>query len=248
MTDWSELSHAYGNAADIPDLLDQAGPDAGHEVWQDLWSRLCHQGSVYTASYSAIPALAEKARGWPAPQRFDPLILAASIIASTDSPWPAELVRASLAEEIEQLTCAAAESLQHPSLNEDPVMYIHALQALLAFEGVPVWSDHLDGINNEEYEVPCPHCEIENFVAFGSYGYFSTLDSMYMRNTGTRREPLQPESPANLHALPRRLHTQALADGHPDVAEKITYVFGQATCADCGQDFRVDEAVAARWS
>lgn len=247
MTDWAQLDHAYGDAADIPDLLDQARPEAAQDVWQDLWSRLCHQGSVYTASYAAIPALAEKARSWTPPQCFEPLILAASIIASTDSPWPAELVRASLAEEIEQLIRTAAESLQYPGLAGDPVMYIHILQALLAFEGVVIWSDHLDGINDEEYAVPCPRCETENFVAIGRYGYFTTLDSMYMRHTDSHREALQPRRPQDLSPLAKRLYTQALADAQNDVAEKITYVFGQASCADCGAGFRVDEAVEALW-
>ena len=249
MTDWSRLSHAYGDAQDVPGLLAQAASsNANGRVWTDLWSRLCHQGTVYAASYAAIPALTELAGSRPVPERFDPLLLAADIVSSTDTPWEAPDVRTTNGTQINQLTALAAEALQHPSLATDSTTYVYVLQALLAFEGVEVWSEQLQGTNDEEYEVPCPHCDIENFVAIGTYGYFSTLDSMYMRDTGTRREPLKPELPDNLRALPRRLRTQALTDGHADVAEKITYVFGQATCADCGQDFRVDEAVVARWS
>jgi hypothetical protein len=81
---WSNLSHAYGNAAeiqsaprtwsrdsgfgndhdtlDIPSLLKQLesgdwirtiGVEA--EPWGSLWSALCHQGEVYSASYAAVP-------------------------------------------------------------------------------------------------------------------------------------------------------------------------------------------------
>jgi hypothetical protein len=46
MTDWSRLSHAYGSAEDIPALLDQIASDPAPERWNDLWSALCHQGSV----------------------------------------------------------------------------------------------------------------------------------------------------------------------------------------------------------
>ena len=58
---WRELRHAYGHAADVPELLRALAsspvPRAGFrdEPWFSLWSSLCHQGDVYTASYVAIP-------------------------------------------------------------------------------------------------------------------------------------------------------------------------------------------------
>jgi hypothetical protein len=54
MTDWSRVSHAYGTAHDIPALLDGAGSEPTDEVLGELWSRLRHQGTVYTASYAAL--------------------------------------------------------------------------------------------------------------------------------------------------------------------------------------------------
>jgi len=56
---WSDLTHAYGKASDIPDLLRQldklplATGDA--EPWFSLWSALAHQGDVYPASFAAVP-------------------------------------------------------------------------------------------------------------------------------------------------------------------------------------------------
>jgi hypothetical protein len=58
---WSELVHAYGKASDVPELLlalaSSTGPKTGYEEepWYSLWSSLCHQGDVYTASYAAVP-------------------------------------------------------------------------------------------------------------------------------------------------------------------------------------------------
>jgi len=57
---WSRLQHAYGDALDIPDLLRALGSSTGSktgydEPWYSLWSSLCHQGDVYTASYAAVP-------------------------------------------------------------------------------------------------------------------------------------------------------------------------------------------------
>jgi hypothetical protein len=58
---WGRLRHAYGDALDIPVLLRalglSTGPKKGYqdEPWFSLWSSLCHQGDVYTASYAAVP-------------------------------------------------------------------------------------------------------------------------------------------------------------------------------------------------
>jgi hypothetical protein len=87
--DWSALSHAYGSAEDIPDLLrrlavagseaylggsadtdeadlddveaDDETADDAEEILGDLWATICHQGSVYSATVAAVPFLAELA-------------------------------------------------------------------------------------------------------------------------------------------------------------------------------------------
>jgi hypothetical protein len=61
---WSELSHAYGNAADIPLLLAELKslpPEAGAEAepYFSLWSALCHQGDIYVGSYAAVPHIVQ---------------------------------------------------------------------------------------------------------------------------------------------------------------------------------------------
>lgn len=59
--EWQTLQHAYGAAIDIPPLLrqlsDDPRPKDGYkdEPWFSLWSALCHQGDVYSASYVAVP-------------------------------------------------------------------------------------------------------------------------------------------------------------------------------------------------
>jgi hypothetical protein len=57
---WKELTHAYGSAENVPALLRQletapAQSAYTDEPWYTLWSSLCHQGDVYTATYAAIP-------------------------------------------------------------------------------------------------------------------------------------------------------------------------------------------------
>ena len=82
---WHTLSHAYGSAGDVPALLDRARSDTrpshiSGSTWFDLWSALCHQGDVYSASYAAAPSLVEIADSRAgSPHQFDPLHLIACI-------------------------------------------------------------------------------------------------------------------------------------------------------------------------
>src|SRR5688572_15498155 len=67
MIDWSQLRHAYGAATNVPDLLARARTappprEYTDEPWYTLWSSLCHQSDVYTASYAAVPQLVSIAR------------------------------------------------------------------------------------------------------------------------------------------------------------------------------------------
>jgi hypothetical protein len=97
---WDELTHAYGGASDIPALLrdlKSAPPPANYrsEPWFSLWSALCHQHDVYTASYAAIPHVvaiaSDKQRG----ERLEHVNLIASVEAfrhkRSAPPIPADL-------------------------------------------------------------------------------------------------------------------------------------------------------------
>lgn len=82
---WSDLSHAYGSAAEIPDLLRNlvgaTSPmgDSTREPWFSLWSSLCHQGDVYDASYAAVPHIVEIGCGAAGPIDFSFFQLPAAI-------------------------------------------------------------------------------------------------------------------------------------------------------------------------
>jgi hypothetical protein len=56
---WAELTHAYGDAFDIPKLLRELeslpSSRGEREPWFSLWSALAHQGDVYSASFAAVP-------------------------------------------------------------------------------------------------------------------------------------------------------------------------------------------------
>jgi hypothetical protein len=67
---WFELTDAYGPSSEIPTLLAvllTLPPDQGQgaEPYFSLWSALCHQGDIYTASYAAVPHIARAIAGSP---------------------------------------------------------------------------------------------------------------------------------------------------------------------------------------
>ncbi|WP_328907567.1 hypothetical protein OG230_33820 [Streptomyces sp. NBC_00234] len=246
MTDWSQLSHAYGSAEDIPALLDRIASDPAPELWNDLWSALCHQGSVYPASFAALPWLADVAGGSDGEQAVSALTLAGAILAGSGQPHGAGDVRVQHAVEIGTLLSLANEHLRAAT---DRTEYVYLLEAVLSFEGVLGWSDDLAwGLTNEEYEVSCSGCEADLFIVLGERGLFSSSGDYALTEEDVDTRPLRPANPADLDGIGRRLHGIALADGRQEVADMLTYVFGDATCPDCEADFSVAAQVSARWS
>ena len=83
-SEWNRLQHAYGAASDIPDLLRRLvadpRPKKPHdEPWESLWSSLCHQGDVYTASYAAVPHIVQIALNTTGPIDFSFFLLPARV-------------------------------------------------------------------------------------------------------------------------------------------------------------------------
>jgi hypothetical protein len=81
---WKELRHAYGPASDLPSLLKAAARDLrpGHRSgtpWFELWSALCHQEDVFSASYAALPHLIALAPEHLRRRSWDAMFLASMI-------------------------------------------------------------------------------------------------------------------------------------------------------------------------
>ena len=63
---WGELTSAYGSGLEVPGLLRRLASEGVPAVpksywdgcpWTMLWATICHQGTVCTASYAAVPHL-----------------------------------------------------------------------------------------------------------------------------------------------------------------------------------------------
>ncbi|MGW1881991.1 hypothetical protein [Streptomyces sp. NPDC001970] len=243
-TDWSQLSHAYGSAEDIPGLFARLGGDKDGQVWQDLWSALCHQGSAYEASYAALPVLADIAAGRAPGEREQAVLLAGAIMASEDGPSGAGDEHERYADEIAELLRIAEELLAAATDPDAAADFVHYLESVLAFEDVPVWSSRLEGLFEGEYEVDCPVCWSDLFVAFAEYGTFASAGDYVTADPP--KAALHPAEPAELDGIAARLHGLARDAGQTGIARGLTYLFGRATCPDCETVFPVSPQVAAR--
>ena len=236
MTDWSRLKHAYGSADDVPALLDRLVPDPGDDVWEELWSRLCHQLTVYTASFAALPRLAETAGRWAPADRMMILSLCGSIVAGAQQRHRAADMRAAYAAETAELLRLTGETMRVPT---DERTFVYLLQAEMAFENVPVWDETLDRLADGEYELDgCPGCGTGLFVSLGEYGRFVTSGD-YAIEDDVPKGDLSPADPARLDQVARRIHDTAQQHGQPELAAKLLHLFGDAACPDCGAVFSV---------
>ncbi|MBD0708424.1 MULTISPECIES: hypothetical protein [unclassified Streptomyces] len=252
MTDWTKLSHAYGSAEDIPGLLERIASGREPGLWTDLWSALCHQGSVYPASFAALPRLADLTESEDRAQAVNALNLAGAIMAGAEQPGTAEDVRARHAATVARLLASVNRHLRTAT---GPTEYIELLESMLGFEGVPGWSENLSwGIVNEEYEISCPGCGTDLYIVLGEAGFFCTSTEYALPDdtadaTGTAdpagTRPLRPAVPTDPHGIGGRLHALATADGRHEIAHVLTHVFGDATCPDCSADFTVADRVGA---
>lgn len=83
---WSELSHAYGEASDVPALLRQLASDDGNPM-HELYGNIFHQGTRYQATPYAVPFVAEVALNPECTNRLDAMELLVSLAIGYDEAW-----------------------------------------------------------------------------------------------------------------------------------------------------------------
>ena len=119
--EWSQLRHAYGEASDVPDMLRELETFPPHEGYEAppyfmLWSSLCHQHDVYTASYAAVPHIIRILASAPTRAHWDFFLLPACIEISRWRGFGPEIPAAlrdayfSALQRIPSLAAAAADA------------------------------------------------------------------------------------------------------------------------------------------
>lgn len=152
-------------------------------------------------------------------------------------------IRRRYATELADLERLAVQCLALPELQDDPTSFIYLLEAVLAFRDEPVWQRHLEGLAEGEYELSCPSCESDLYLAIDDQ--IPDAGKEGSTDDGATHIPIIPADPHLLDGVGARLHRIAVDHNQPQVARQLTYLFGQTTCPDCETTFPIAEAVAA---
>lgn len=183
---WATLRHAYGAAADVPAMLRAVVGDPGGEyddVWEPIWSALCHQGTVYTASYAAVPHLVELGAGLPPARQLDCWVFVGCVARSVDAaPIPDDLQEAYLAA-IARCEPLIRATLIDGSFEQGEV--VHLLAALAAVRGHGGVANALEGLV-EGLTPTCLGCAVELTVEWDDRQSVVTVDEPASRRA--RRE------------------------------------------------------------
>jgi hypothetical protein len=241
MPDWALLKHAYGAAEDIPDLLAALSPDMKAPVWDPLWSRLCHQGTVYSASFAALPVLLATASEWAPAERVMVLSLAGSIVSGKTVAGDREGLRTEYQPIRTSLETLARETLRTPALSDTEFIYM--AKAVLAFHGDVLWGDHLEGLDDGEFPGRCPTCGHDLYLVIGQDGFFTTAEE-WVKRPETRRHPIEPADAADaLSGAAAWLHAEALQASRQALASSIRHLSGSTICPACGTRLSVEMAI-----
>lgn len=239
MTDWSRLDDAYGPADDIPVLFGNLAAENRRDTWNALWSRLCHQGSAWPATWAAVPLLWRIATQGAPEDKIQAVWMARTIVqAATYQAEGAILNRhKSLFKDFAD---AADNHLQaHPEAPD----YVQTMQAMLALSGHELWCEDLDDLTDAFFDVRCPRCATALSIAVGDYGNDSAVIDWHEGRTQQR--PLTPTGPDDTPEPGKRLLTIARRDRKTTLVRRLPYVFGTAECGPCGALFPIAPAFEA---
>lgn len=226
-------------------LFDRLGGDEDDVIWEDLVSSLYHQGSVYSASFVALPLLADVAMGRRPGDGMYALCLAGSIVAAEEQEHPRGYVLSKYPQVIAELRPLTERAIGGDCLGAHGLDYLEQLQLLLAFEGVPVWGAELSRMT---YEVVCPACSspLEIDVSPPECGVRRRDSDLVSFNSPRPTDGQgRPVPPDELNELAARLHGLAVGAGEDAAAEALTLIFGHAPCPNCGTVFSIPQQIEA---
>lgn len=163
---WSNLSHAYGKADDVPMMLrslERARSGIDRDLaWEELWSSLCHQGTIYSASYAALPFVVDLALERPSSERLLFWIFVATIavegVTRDIPPGLADAYHAALTR-----ARASVEATDWSRLDADERPWL--LSALAKLQGERAVARAVEGLIDGDIALACPACDGDVFVS-----------------------------------------------------------------------------------
>lgn len=231
---WNALDHAYGPAGDVPDLL-RAVERGEQELWDELVPCLCHQGTVYTASYAALPHIVRIGAAEPlAEQVLFWSFVGAVALSREAAPVPDDLRQAyeeALAR-AHELTLACLV----PGLDE--ATGLELLIALAGIRRLPAIADALRCLREETVSTNCPRCDSSMRVSTADVPFVVEEDEMDLA-LGTSGEMTAPRAPQpDLHELARL----ARGAGLVDLEHRVAALAKGARCPACQLEFSLVDA------
>lgn len=241
---WATLDDACGSAENIPALL-QGLRQGSSEALDDLYGRICHQGSLYPASIAAFPHLVSISENAPSKRmRIDALLLAGAIHASEDvedqlgsSPY-SEAFHAAVPDAL-HLSIASLGTV------DDTNTGVYLLMAAASFAGFAVVARQLVGFADAEFYLGCPGCGNDLYVWPDQEGLaVAAEDPVTSPRTKKLTVKAGPVKNSPHNGAFAWLSTQlALAPNLNEIALRLPSLFGTASCPSCGTSLSLIDAL-----
>lgn len=236
---WARLTHAYGSAADTPDLLRRLYESPDRDVWSDLCGgSVVHQGDVSEAAYAALPHVLAAAESVPASDRLRYVSFAASVIDGPKrKPCPDDL-NTEYENVFDTVREMAIGVLKAGGVEDWELPYV--FEAIAAPSGLPVLARILMSFSTKEFDFPCASCE--------SWLRVSTRKTPFeVRPEGSHRDPDSPSTPITPPERPRSdSHTPTSGDEalpwllwlselqeNRQFQDKLVSLYGDGECPRC---------------
>ena len=237
---WAELTHAHGDASDIPEVLERLS--AGDEsAVGDLASALCHQGSVYGASLAVVPHLVNIAqRIEDVELRANTLVLVGLIASSSHNRSEGHL-----ASDIDAAYRAAlphASTLAVATLKQafEPYDAVYLLQTAAWLNGFSTLGRVLSAFLDEEFTVACPKCECELYVwpNEDEAGFSTASEDPIDSPTAPRTPIIAGPNPGSAHETQYQWLLEVGGESALSVIGlQLPYLFGTGSCPACNAPF-----------
>lgn len=232
---WSALRHAYGPAGDVPALIealargdDRRQPaDLRDGVWHRVWSALCHQGDVYSATFAALPHIVAIGATRPRGEQLAFWSFAAAVALAE----PAASVPQDLAEAYRAAIARARADVVHcvvPGVEDYEGRW--SLVAVAGLRERREVADALEGLAMDEIAPECPGC--------GTQLYVTTIDLPFVVSVEdpVRSAPTRTTSPVRMEPRPALMELVELARRAEleALAQKVAALECVVTCPSCG--------------
>jgi len=254
---WKEIRHAYGPAGDIPGLLraidsDESDAKKGESCWQEVWSSLCHQYSIYPATYAAIPHMVAVAERGSLRNQLEILIFIGTVCAfgKLDSgPVPADFIEPfdTAMSKMKGISMRIVrDAVDHDMLDRYPLPYLIQALLVLRFGAGPVIC-YLDKFVGGDFDVDieCQECESGDYVNLERLDSSPDTDRALAKDLedGLLLIRETPEDQWSSEYVVQIAAALASTLGDESLSSIILGFRSQVECSTCGHRFRISDGM-----